>query len=46
MLGQMPVRDICRKTGKSRSRVYQLTRQIRDAFLLAGFSPASMRRSR
>ena len=36
LLGQMPVQDVCRQIGKSRSRVYQMTRQIRDAFLQAG----------
>jgi RNA polymerase sigma-70 factor, ECF subfamily len=38
LLGQMPVQDVCRHTGRSRSRVYQMTRQIREAFLRAGFS--------
>lgn len=40
LLGQMPVQDVCRHIGKSRSRVYQMTRQIREAFLRAGFSPS------
>jgi RNA polymerase sigma-70 factor (ECF subfamily) len=39
LLGQMPVRDVCRHTGKSRSRVYQMTRQLRDAFVRAGLRP-------
>ena len=43
LLSQMPVRDVCMHTGKSRSRVYQMTRQIRDAFLEAGFSPVRPR---
>jgi RNA polymerase sigma-70 factor (ECF subfamily) len=46
LLGQMPVQDVCRHTGKSRSRVYQMTRQIREAFLRAGFSPALAKRPR
>jgi RNA polymerase sigma-70 factor (ECF subfamily) len=45
LLGQMPVKDVCRRTGKSRSRVYQMTRQIREAFLRAGFSPSPTKRS-
>ena len=44
LLGEMPVKDVCRHTGKSRSRVYQMTRQIRDAFLRAGFSPSRPKR--
>jgi hypothetical protein len=44
LLGQMPVQDVCRQTGKSRSRVYQMTRQIREAFVRAGFSPAYAKR--
>lgn len=44
LLSQMPVRDVCRHTGRSRSRVYQLTRQIREAFLRAGFSPLHPKR--
>ena len=39
LLVQMPVQDVCRHTGKSRSRVYQMTRQIREAFVRAGVSP-------
>jgi hypothetical protein len=46
LLGQMPIQDVCRQTRKSRSRVYQMTRQIREAFLRAGFSPAHARRPR
>jgi hypothetical protein len=42
LLGQMPVQDVCRHTGKSRSRVYQMTKQIREAFVLAGVVPASL----
>ncbi len=43
LLGQMPVKEVGKHTGKSRSRVYQMTRQIRDAFLRAGFSPSHVR---
>ena len=39
LLAQMPVRDVCVKIGKSRSRVYQMTRQVRDAFVRAGLRP-------
>ena len=46
LLGQMPVQDVCRHTGKSRSRVYQMTRQIREAFLKAGFLPSSAKLAR
>jgi len=45
MLGQMPVQDVCRRLGKSRSRVYQMTRQLRDAFVRAGFQPCRPRKS-
>jgi RNA polymerase sigma-70 factor, ECF subfamily len=41
LLGQMPVKDVCRHTGKSRSRVYQMTRQIRKAFIAAGWYGAA-----
>lgn len=44
LLVRMPVKDVCRHTGKSRSRVYQMTRQIREAFLRAGFSPSHAKR--
>ncbi|MBZ5592779.1 MAG: hypothetical protein LAP39_11120 [Acidobacteriia bacterium] len=37
LLAQMPVKEVCKRTGKSRSRVYQMTRQIREAFVRAGF---------
>ena len=45
MLGQMPVQDVCRRLGKSRSRVYQMTRQLRDAFVRAGFQPCRPRKA-
>jgi DNA-directed RNA polymerase specialized sigma24 family protein len=44
LLGQMPVQDVCRHTGKSRSRVYQMTLQIREAFVRAGLSPSGAKR--
>ena len=44
LLGQMPVQDVCRHTGKSRSRVYQMTRQIREAFIRAGVLPSHSKR--
>jgi RNA polymerase sigma factor (sigma-70 family) len=37
LLAQMPVKEVCERTGKSRSRVYQMTRQIREEFVRAGF---------
>jgi DNA-directed RNA polymerase specialized sigma24 family protein len=40
LLGQMPVKEVCRHIGKSRSRVYEMTRQIREAFLRAGYTPS------
>ena len=45
LLGQMPVQDVCRHTGKSRSRVYQMIWQIREAFFRAGFRPSCPRKS-
>jgi RNA polymerase sigma factor (sigma-70 family) len=45
LLSQMPVKEVCKHTGKSRSRVYQMTRQIREAFVRAGVH-SSRRRSR
>jgi RNA polymerase sigma-70 factor (ECF subfamily) len=44
LLSQMPVKEAGRHTGKSRSRVYQMTRQIREAFLKAGYSPSYAKR--
>lgn len=41
LLGQMTIREVCAHTGKSRSRVYQLTRKIRNAFVAAGFGPTA-----
>jgi DNA-directed RNA polymerase specialized sigma24 family protein len=45
LLGQMPVKEAVKQTGKSRSRLYQMKRQIRGFFVRAGFSPAHARRS-
>jgi DNA-directed RNA polymerase specialized sigma24 family protein len=45
MLGEMPVHDVCRRTGKSRSRVYQMTRQLREAFDRAGYQRPRPRKS-
>jgi DNA-directed RNA polymerase specialized sigma24 family protein len=39
LLAELPVSEACVQTGKSRSRVYQMTRQIRDAFVRAGIQP-------
>jgi DNA-directed RNA polymerase specialized sigma24 family protein len=44
LCGQMPVKDVCEHTGKSRSRIYQMTRQMREAFLRAGYSPSHRKR--
>jgi DNA-directed RNA polymerase specialized sigma24 family protein len=45
LLGQMPIQDVCRQVRKSRSRVRQLTLQLRDAFVRAGFGPRCPRQS-
>jgi RNA polymerase sigma-70 factor (ECF subfamily) len=39
LLSELRIVEVCAKTGKSRSRVYQMTRQLRDAFIAAGFRP-------
>lgn len=44
-LPHMTVIEVCAATGKSRSRVYQLVRQIRDAFVRAGFRPCCPRKA-
>jgi hypothetical protein len=44
MLGEASVAEICARMGKSRSRVYQMTRQLRDAFTRAGIAPHTPRR--
>jgi RNA polymerase sigma-70 factor (ECF subfamily) len=38
-LSEMRISEICRLTGKSRRRIYQLVRQIRDAFVEYGVTP-------
>lgn len=45
LLSELPVIEVCARTGKSRSRVYQMTRQLRDAFVGAGFRPLRPRKS-
>jgi len=45
LLSELPVLEAGAKTGKSRSRVYQMTRQLRDAFERAGFRPRRRRRA-
>jgi RNA polymerase sigma-70 factor (ECF subfamily) len=39
LLSQMRVREVCRHTGKSRSRVYQMISQLRMYFEQAGLRP-------
>jgi len=41
-LTEMSVPEICRETGKSRSRIYQWIAEIRRAFIDAGITPASL----
>jgi RNA polymerase sigma factor (sigma-70 family) len=41
LLAQMPVKDVCERTGQCRSRVYRMTLQIREAFVEAGIAPYS-----
>ena len=45
-LSEMRIGEICRQTGKSRRRIHQLVRQIRDAFIEYGVTPESVRRPR
>lgn len=45
LLSELPVLEAVAKTGKSRSRVYQMTRQLRDAFERAGFRPRCPRKA-
>ena len=44
LLSELPMLEAGAKTGKSRSRVYQMTRQLRDAFVRAGIRPRCPRR--
>ncbi len=46
LLPHMTVVEVCAATGKSRSGVYQLIRQIRDAFVRAGFQAPGVNRRR
>lgn len=48
LLAEMSVKEVCKHMGKSRSRVYQMTLQVREAFVRAGFGRhgPSNRRSR
>ena len=39
LLSEFSVLDVCAQTGKSRSGVYQMIRQMRAAFVQAGFRP-------
>ena len=39
MLSELTVLEVCAQTGRSRSRVYQMIRQLRDAFVRAGYRP-------
>ena len=43
-LSEMNLTEVCRQTGKSRSRIHQLIRQIRSAFLEAGVTPEILSR--
>lgn len=43
-LSEMRITEICRLTGKSRRRIHQLVRQIRDAFIEAGVTPETLSR--
>jgi RNA polymerase sigma-70 factor (ECF subfamily) len=45
LLSELPMLEAGAKTGKSRSRVYQMTLQLRDAFVQAGFRPGCPRKS-
>jgi len=45
LLSELSVIEVCARTGKSRSRVYQMTRQLRDAFVQAGFRARFSRKS-
>jgi hypothetical protein len=44
LLSELPMLEAGAKTGKSRSRVYQMTRQLRDAFARAGLRPRCPRK--
>jgi len=44
LLELMSVSDVCRMTGKSRSRIYQIVRELRDVFTEADLRPPPLRR--
>jgi RNA polymerase sigma-70 factor (ECF subfamily) len=44
LLSELPMLEAGAETGKSRSRVYQMTRQLRDAFARAGLRPLCPRK--
>ena len=44
LLAEMPVSEACLVTGKSRSRIYQMIRQLRAAFVEAGLNPGVLRK--
>lgn len=41
LVSTLPITEVCSTTGKSRSRVYQMIRQIRSAFTEVGLGPRS-----
>jgi RNA polymerase sigma-70 factor, ECF subfamily len=45
LLGQMPVKELCQYTGKSRPTVYRMTLQIKEAFFDAGLAPCNRLRN-
>ena len=45
LLAELPVSEVCIVTGKSRSRIYQMIRQLRDAFVQAGLAPGTLRKT-
>ena len=45
LLAEMPVSEVCLVTGKSRSRIYQMIRQLRTAFIQAGLAPGALRKA-
>jgi DNA-directed RNA polymerase specialized sigma24 family protein len=45
LLAELPVSEVCLVTGKSRSRIYQMIRQLRTAFVQAGLTPGALRKT-
>jgi RNA polymerase sigma-70 factor, ECF subfamily len=39
VLGELPIAEVCMRTGKSRATVHRMTVQIREAFVNAGLAP-------